>query len=40
MLLRRQQKGLLDKLQDLNTTEGSTDIEPESNDVFVYLAIF
>jgi len=33
MILRRQQKGLLDKLQDLNTTGGSTDIESDPNDV-------
>jgi len=33
MLLRRQQKGLLDKLQDLNTTEGSTDIDMDTNEV-------
>ena len=33
-LLRRQQKGLLDKLQDLNTT-GSTDLDTnEPNEVF------
>jgi syntaxin 16 len=31
-LLRRQQKGLLDKLQDLNNTGGSTDIDLENND--------
>jgi syntaxin 16 len=31
-LLRRQQKGLLDKLQDLNTTGGSTDIDPDANE--------
>lgn len=32
--LRRQQKGLLDKLHDINTTVGSTDLDINSNDVY------